>query len=234
MPLVNRLADKKLACSRIAATYMFGKRNAQETIVIPVGIDLEKFKYQRSKREKFRKQYKISNDNLVVGVVGRFTKQKNQVFAITIFEYLYKKNIHSTLILKGQGELEEELIQKIKDVHLESEIIVINQIEHMEELYSAMDIFLMPSLFEGLPQVSVEAQASGLPCVFSDTISEEADLTGYNQRLSLECSPDIWADCILDCFNKEIDRERGFLLVKEKGYEIRDTVKKLEEVYEIK
>lgn len=231
IPLINRIVDIRLACSQVAAKYMFGKKYARNTCIIPVGIDIDKFRYSPHKRETFRCRYGIKENQLVIGSVGRFTKQKNQKYALKIFTEILSQSIDGILILKGQGELEEELRAFINKADIIDKVHIINQLDDMDELYCGLDIFLMPSLFEGLPQVAVEAQASGLPCFFSDTISRETDLTGNNMFLNLEDSYAIWADRIIAYQGRVIDRNEGYRLVKERGYDIHDTVKKLETIY---
>lgn len=228
---VNRVSDIKLACSRAAAVYMFGEKAAKEALVIPVGIDIEKFRFSVEKRNSFRKQFRISGASDVIGVVGRFTKQKNQIYAVRIFERYLKMNPDTVLILKGKGELEDELQKLIHDLKIEESVRLINDLKDMSAMYSAIDVFLMPSLFEGLPQAAIEAQASGLPCVFSSQISKEVNLTENNCMVSLSAPPEAWCRALHHSIRSGVNREEGFRSVKNKGYDIYDTVKSLERVY---
>ncbi len=232
IPIVNKFSDIKLSCSKLAAEYMFGKDKAEEAIIIPVGIDLNKFKYNHVVRKEFRERFDIGKDTFVIGVVGRFTQQKNQLFAIRIYKEFIKQYKNSLLILKGQGELEENLRKTISELGLSKKVLMINRLDCMSDMYSAMDVFFMPSLFEGLPQVAVEAQANGLPCVFSDNISKEVDLSENNVFVNLENSNECWVSN-LNVKIDEMDRYKGYDILKNKGYDISDTIKKLEEVYNV-
>lgn len=231
IPFINRWSDIRLACSRIAGKYMFGKKYGEDALVIPVGIDIDKFKYNQTDRDMFRKQYNISGNSFVVGVIGRFTEQKNQKFALDIFKEIMCINNDSILILKGQGELENDLRIKAQELGVSEHVIFINRLSDMERLYSALDVFLMPSLFEGLPQVAIEAQTNGIPCIFSDTISKEVLITRNNKMLSLECSPCIWAEKVINAVVSDDERKKGYDIVKSKGFDIKDTVRMLHDVY---
>lgn len=229
--LVNYISNIKLACSREAAFYMFGKKMGIKAKIVPVGIDINNFKFSQHKRDIFRKKYGISEEKIVIGVAGRFTKQKNQGFAIKVFKEYHNINPDSFLILKGRGEMEDELREQIARSGIGQDILIINDLEDMSVLYSALDIFFMPSLFEGLPQVAVEAQASGLPCLFSNNISKEADITGSCIMLSLNDDIGKWIKSIELLVQRKTDHSKGYMLVKNKGYDIYDTVKVLEDIY---
>lgn len=229
--LVKHITNIKLACSREAAFYMFGRKMGMKAKIVPVGIDINNFKFSQEKRDIFRKKYNLDEDKLIIGVVGRFTKQKNQDFAIKVFKEYHNINPDSVLILKGRGEMEGKLRKEINKSGAGQNILIINDLDDMSALYSALDLFFMPSLFEGLPQVSVEAQTAGLPCLFSNNISKEANITGLCTMLSLDDNIEKWVKAIELLVHQETDRNKGYILVKNKGYDIYDTVKILEDIY---
>ncbi|BCJ93405.1 glycosyl transferase [Anaerocolumna cellulosilytica] len=231
IPLVNVIADKKLACSDAAAVFMFGKVSATEAKLIYNGIDADKFRYSEKKRKDCRESFNIEETALVVGHIGRFSKQKNHTYLIEIFEEINKRQSNAFLLLTGTGELEGDVKEIVKKYQLQSKVIFTGLHDDTSDFYSAMDVFVMPSLYEGLPIVAIEAQASGLPCVFSDKISEQVRLTEQTEMLALEEGVSIWADRILSLYATNIDRHKGVKTILNRGYDIHDTVRQLEQIY---
>ena len=232
VPLINKIVDKRLTCSRVAGIYMFGNKMGQKATIVPVGIDTERFKFSEVKRMKFRERYGIHNDTYIIGVIGRFTVQKNQLFAIEIFSEMLKYLPNSLLILKGEGELEGELREAVNSRKLSNRVMFINRIQNIEDLYCGLDVFLMPSLFEGFPQVAIEAQTCGLPCIFSDRITDEVNVTVHNKFLGLEQQQNSWVKALVSCKGINInERTQGYYDVKNANYDIHDTIKILENIY---
>lgn len=223
MPTV---ANEYFACSKMAGEFMWPN---QKFNVVHNAIELNKFAYDEETRRAVRNKLKISNSSFVIGHVGRFYYVKNQFFLIDVFYEIVKEKPDSFLILVGKGEDEAKIRCKISDAGLEEKVLILIDRLDVNELYQAFDIFVMPSLFEGLPVVGVEAQANGLPCVFSQNVSEEVILTHSAERFSLNNNAKEWADLIL---KKNIERnENAVFELSNSGYDIKKEAKKLENWY---
>ena len=196
--------------------------------VIPNGIELDKYAYNSVVRKAIRKKLGVEN-KFVIGHVGRFSAQKNHTFLIDIFNKVYQKDTNTVLLLLGVGELMETIKTKAKDLGIENKIIFYGVSNEMEKMWQAMDIFVMPSLHEGLPVTGVEAQASGLPCIFSDTITREIDVTGKSEFLPLDGTIEAWVDCILK--HKADKRESGVMALRNAHYDIQQTADTVSERY---
>ena len=146
-----------------------------------------------------------------------------------MFKVILEKEPNAILLLIGDGELESKMKQKALDLKIEKNILFMGNISNVNEMYQAMDIFLLPSLFEGLPVVGIEAQAAGLKCFFSDNVTKEVELTKNVKFLGLNNSLDIWADEILKCINYK--RCNTSSAIKEAGYSIKDEAQKLQNIY---
>ena len=153
-----------MCCSELAGRWLFGDKayDSGKVYLLNNAIDLDKFKYNESLRKEKRKELGIGEDTLVIGHIGRFVAQKNHTFLIDIFNELHKKNHNSLLLLVGQGPLKEEIENKVKELKLNDSVRFLGQRNDANELYQAFDVFCLPSLYEGLPVVGVEAQATGL------------------------------------------------------------------------
>ncbi len=229
--LLPLCGDYYFACSDLAGEFMFGKRPRKNIIYVKNGIATEHFRFDGTVRRKMREQYGIANE-LVAGSIGRFCGQKNQKFLMEIFAEILKLRPESFLLLIGQGELEDELMETAEELEIRDRLIHIAATERVAEYLCMMDVFLLPSLFEGLPVVGVEAQASGLPCVFSGSITRQAALTDRACFLDLNHPAREWAQFAL----KEVEkcregREEYWKKVKKAGYEIADTAGWLQEFY---
>ena len=230
-PFSKKYATDYFACSEYAGRWLFGDKVFDEgkVTVINNAIDLDKFKYDEKIRKKKRKELKLSDDTLVIGHIGRFVKQKNHEFLIDIFNELHKKNKNSKLLLIGQGPLKEYIEQKVNNLGLKDSVIFLGQREDVNELYQAMDVFLLPSLYEGLGMVAVEAQASGLSCVVSTEVPEIAKVSEKIEFVDLDKSLEIWADTIRKVINQ--DRNIDFKRIKNAGFDIKIESEKLERKY---
>lgn len=217
-------ANNYYACSTEAGNYLFGKNRKFE--FIPNAIELEKFAYSEKTREEVRKKLKI-NDKIVIGHVGRFNLQKNHEFIIDIFKAISEKNKKCVLLLIGIGELQEKIKQKICDYKLEDKIYMLGLRKDVAELYQAMDIFLMPSLFEGLPLTGVEAQASKLKCIFSDTITREVKITDNIEFLNLSIGAEKWAEIVLN----NINYDRKKVKINNTIFDIKTLAKQMQQKY---
>ena len=169
-----------------------------DTRVIRNGIDLDSFRNVPVSREEKRKELDIPEDAYVVGQIGRFTYQKNPEFTVVIFNELLKRNDNACLLLIGRGNMESELRKQIKELNIEDKVKILVSRDDIRELLKAMDVFILPSRFEGFGIVLIEAQASGLPCVVSDNIPSQAFQAKNITRLSLDDDPEKWADSLLE------------------------------------
>ena len=169
------------------------------------------------------------SDKLVVGNVGRFSLQKNQTFLIEIFAKIKELYPNSVLWLLGDGELREQIEAKIKAYSLEESVKLFGMVNNPKDYYQAMDVMVMPSLFEGLPMVGVEAQASGLPCVFADTITREVDVVGC-PYISLDEKTEVWAKAAIQ-MAKDGKRRSYPTELDELGFNIKLEAKRLEELF---
>lgn len=220
----GKITDR-IGCSKAAGDFLFG---TEEFIVLKNAIAYEDYLYNPAVRERIRMDMQIG-DKLVVGNVGRFSQQKNQIFLIEIFAKIKELHPNSVLWLVGDGELRGEIEEKIKRFNLENDVKLFGMVNNAKELYQAMDVMVMPSLFEGLPMVGVEAQASGLPCVFADTITREVDVVGC-PYISLEDSVEVWASASIEMAGKK-ERRSYPAELDALGFNIKLEAKRLEELY---
>ncbi len=219
-PLLNGLATVRLAPSDLAAEFMFGKN--KQVSILHNGVDLGQYHYDETGRQRIREEFFLE-DKLVVGHVGRFQHQKNHTYLIDIFAEIKALRSDAVLVLVGTGELEAVLRGKIREKGLEDAVIFTGLRFDVPQLLSAMDVFVFPSFFEGMPNTVIEAQATGLPCVIADTITQEANITDLVQYLSLEQPTQHWAERALSAAaNERTDTAQAFL---EHGYDIEAVAK---------
>lgn len=221
-PFAKVNATNYVACSNYAAEWMFGKKSVQkgQVQVFKNAIDTDKFRYNPEIRTEMRKELGVE-DKFVLGHIGRFCYQKNHDFLIDIFKAVYSINPNAVLILAGEGELQEDIKKKVKSLGLEESVKFLGVRNDVHRLYQAMDVFVLPSRYEGLPVVGVEAQAAGLPCVFSTAMTKETKMLDSTVMLSLSGYASEWAGAVLNYTDfKRIDmseqiRDKGFDIVKE-------------------
>ena len=225
-------ANVYFACSEKAGRYQFGNKfyDTGKVKIINNAIDVEKFKYDEAKAKNKRKELKINKDTLVVGHLGRFCPPKNHTFIIDIFYEIYKKNNNSMLLLAGQGPLMEETKAKVQKYGLQDNVRFLGQRTDANELYQVFDVFILPSLYEGLPVVGIEAQASGTLCFFSDEVTKEAKIIDSTEFLSLKKTSKEWANIILTKL-KNYKKHDTTEEVTKYGFNIKNEVKKLEDYY---
>lgn len=228
---LEKYVDVFLACSEEAAKWKFpnGVILQKKYKIIKNGVDIDTFKFDNDKRQKIRDEYNIQNKNIILNV-GRFSKEKNQTFLIDIFKKIKRINSNAYLILiGGSGPLKDEIKNKIEKDNLNEDVLILENINNVFEFLQAADVFVLPSLYEGFPVVAVEAQASGLPIICSDSITKEAYITPNCNFLSLNDTIDIWAKKI----NEELKRKRTNYEeeIRNRGFDIKDTSKILENIY---
>lgn len=197
-PFMNFVVDDYWACSGLAAEFSFPRSvvKRKKYYFMPNAIDVEKYAYNEAVRKSVRQELGLDG-KYVVGHAGRFNHQKNHEFLIEIFQAIHEKDAGTVLILFGVGELMEHIKEKVHLLGLDDSVIFYGNSHEMYRMYQAMDVFLMPSKFEGLPVTGVEAQAAALPVVFSDGITREVCLTENVSYLPLNESAETWADSVL-------------------------------------
>ena len=226
--IVCRFADKKLACSQKAAEWIFSSKYVRCVEIIYNGIDFGKFVFCQHERDKIRMQYHLG-DNFIIGHVGRFAPEKNHRFLIEVFRKLADIcNVELLLVGEGDGRKDVELL--VSQSNLEGKVIFAGERRDVSCILQAMDVLVMPSKYEGFGIVAVEAQASGLPCVLSDSIPREVQCTDYVSFLSLNEGAEKWAEEIMK-FRVKANRNASMNHVNSKEYDIRKTVEKIETVY---
>ena len=216
-------ATDYLACSYEAGIGLYGKD--QPFIFVPNGIDLESYQSIPQSKDEIRKELNIPHNALVIGNIGRFEEQKNHDFLIDIFKKVVKKRPDSHLILIGEGSLEDNIKNKVSNFELQSNVSFLGLRDDIPQLLKSMDVFLMPSLYEGLPISAVEAQAANLKIVLSTEVSKETALSKNVHFVSLEEEPNLWATIILS-------EPFGNMPTKKLNlYNMKITANQLEEVY---
>lgn len=231
-PFSKIFATDYFCCSELAGRWLFGNKMYEKNKVFLLNnaIDLNKFCYDEKIREEKRKELGISKNTFVVGHVGRFVEQKNHLFLIDIFSELKKIKSDSILLLVGQGPLLSTVKEKVKKLNLENSVLFLGQRNDVNELYQVFDLFLLPSLYEGLPVVGVEAQATGNLCFLSNDMTKETKVLDSTVFMSLDDSANKWAKRILECSNsykKHNTKEE----VSNYGFNIRNESNKLMDKY---
>ena len=193
-PLIGLAATSYVAPSTEAGLYMFGKSgvNSGKFSILHNAVDLQEFAYREDARKRIRGELGIPDDTFVVGHVGRFNQQKNHTFLMDVFAEVARKRDDSVLLLLGKGELLESVRQKAKSIGLSNRVIFAGVRRDAALCYSAMDVLVFPSLYEGLPNVVIEAQANGLPCVISSAITQETVINGNVVSMSLSAGVSSW------------------------------------------
>ena len=217
------------ACSKLAADWLYGAAVPQNRIrIMPNAIETERYRYNPIKREQFRAVLGLT-DKFVVGNIGRYTFQKNQEFLIRAFADACEKNDRMYLLCLGEGEQGQYLRKLIAELGIADRACCMEWQENVEDYLQVMDVFCLPSRFEGFPISVVEAQAAGLSCLVADTVTEEIKLTNRVHFLPLE--KERWAEALLKC-NTDVQRTGWDEEVARAGYNVRHAAKKLENMYE--
>lgn len=230
-PVFNLVSDVKIAPSKLAAEYTFGVNAVTKGKVhfLKNGIDIDAFRYSSDNRAAIRQEFNMEKE-FVVGHIGRFNNQKNHKFLISIFNCLQNKCPNVKLLLVGKGELERDIHNMVEDKGIQNKVVFAGVRSDIPNLLSGIDLFVFPSFYEGMPNTIIEAQATGLQCVISDTITKEADITGLVEYVSLEKSPEYWADICIDKLNNPSERISPVDCFVKSGYDIKDVTKKFIEL----
>lgn len=225
-----RLATHLFACSDKAAEWLFGGMQYKNLKVLQVnnGIDTEKFKFNEKKRDDIRRSLGL-NDKKVIGHIGAFLPVKNHRFIIDVVEQAYKKDSSVRCMLIGEGALTDEIKETVRQKGLEQVVVFMGVRDNVHELLSAMDVFLMPSLYEGLPVSLVEVQANGLPALISDSITQDVKLRDSLHYMSLSQGAELWAEKVLDIIEKD-KHDSDNSCITEQGFNIVNTVSMYEDI----
>ena len=234
--LMFRYASAGIAVSQIASQ-RFGQNFASDDRwqILYCGIDLTRYEIQ-GKSQQLRPDLGIPMDSIVVGHVGRFNQQKNHVFLLDIFEKILQLEPNSILLLIGDGELRAEIENKAKTLGLAKNIIFTGVRKDVEKIMTGvMDVFLLPSLYEGLPLVLLEAQAAGLQCIISETVSEETDvIKPAIIRISLNKAPAYWAKLVIETIKTKggLTQEESFKIMEKSKFNIKASSARIFELYD--
>ena len=229
--IFTRTYNMALACGADAGNWLFGEN---QYTILHNGKDLKKYSFNPNIRTKIRSQYNIEN-KIAFGHVGNFNYQKNHEFLIDVFKNIHDKNSDTILFLMGSGELFKTIQEKVKDYNLDESVVFLGSIDNVDEVIQGMDIMLFPSRFEGLPNVVIEWQASGLPCVLSSNITSECKVADNVYFCSIENGINEWYNCVknidINIENRKKISKNNCKLLKQNNYDIYDNTKILEKFY---
>ncbi len=228
-PMLQNNATDYLACSYEAGAWKFPKSIVEEKLVVlNNGIPIDLYKRNDTIRKTMRTRYHIDDSCYVVGHVGRFSQQKNHQFLIDVFADLHQQIPDSRLLLVGDGELIEEIKEKVKSLDLTDAVIFTGNVDNVQDYYQMMDCFTQPSLFEGFSIVTLEAEAAGLPCVISAAIPKDVVIGGNIRQIDLS-DRQAWVEqLILNKGAGPVDNEEA---IRAAGYDIKDTAAAVRSLY---
>lgn len=227
--LIINSSNVFLACGSDAGTYLHGNKISSTLIHNAIDIDeLSSYCVNNDKDECFK-------DKIVIGHAGRFTEQKNHKKLIDIFEAFLKKCPDAILLLAGTGELEDSIKQYVDKKKLTKQVIFLGVVSNMNQFYANVDLFLLPSLFEGFPVVALETQAAGVKSIFSDTIDPAVQITSLVTLMSIQKSNEAWADKMCQILQATTDDTENIntnlIKLRNAGYDVTAEVTKLQDIY---
>jgi len=230
--ITRRVADYFFACSLDAGICRFGKKikNKDNFQIIKNAINLDKYKYDDITKKEITNEFNLEN-KFVIGHVGRFDKQKNQAYAVEVFNEILKKNPDSVLMLVGDGKLRTVIENRVNELGIADKVIMTGIRSDVDKLLQVMDCFIFPSISEGLGIVAIEAEAYGIPCFINDTLPKDLYINENVYGLSLKKEPKEWAQFILEKSKEKISAEIAKRNVQKAGYDINESVKMLENFY---
>lgn len=228
---IRHIADYLFACSKSAGVWLYGSKscNKRNFYVLNNAIDLKKFAFSDSARNSKRKEFNVEG-KFILGHVGRFNSVKNHKFLINIFDRVYSNNKNAVLMLVGEGELRQSLEEKVNNLGLKDNVIFTGIRSDIHELLQIMDVFILPSFYEGFPVSLIEAQASGLPCIVSNIITKDVNISGLVKFLSLDDSIELWVDEIMK-YKSGFSREDTTDKIKNASFDVKENAKWLEKFY---
>ncbi len=226
---IRKHTDHMFICGIEAGNWLFGEKNSDRFVMMNNAVDADKFSWKPEKAVKIRKELGLE-EKFVICHVGRFNSQKNHTFLIDIFKEIYSKNKKSVLLLVGAGELEEKIRQKVSALGLDESVRFLGLRDDVNDILLASDVFLFPSLYEGLPVTLVEAQSSGIRCIISESIPHDCRITDGVETVSLEKSADFWADRVLK-YAHGYERKNTLKEISAAKFDIKENAEWLEEFY---
>lgn len=228
--LFHVVCTHRLACGTKAGLFMYGNHSFE---VLRNGIDVNRYSFDNEMRQNIRRQYGVE-DEVVLGHVGLFNEAKNQSFLLDILEELFKTDLRYKLLLIGEGPFMNQVKEKAMKLNIEEQVIFVGETDDVSAYLSAMDLFLMPSLYEGLPLTMIEAQANGLNCIASNRITNEVNLTGNVRFLPIDEDVNLWVKTIT-AFNLKTERihdsRKAVDCIVKQGYSIQGEAQKLHMYY---
>ena len=223
---INRYATHRMACSESAGKWLFGDKSFQ---IIHNAIDIDKYLFNPDTRKDIRKKWNINQNDFLIGHVGRFDTQKNHDFFINVFRQVHQICPQCKLILIGEGQLMQNVKTKVEQYNLKDSVIFAGSRNDANLFYNAFDLFILPSLFEGLGIVAIEAEVNGCTAFLSDRVPQEAKLSDKVSYLPL--NSDIWKDNIVRLVNINEKRQAALFDPYQSGYDINIEAKKLQDIY---
>ncbi len=230
---ISLYANNFWACSKSAANYFYNHDISKKVKVIPNAINIKKVQFSKNGREKIRKQFSLKR-NQVIGNVGRLSSQKNQLYILKVFKKALKIKPNLKLILVGDGEDKKMLVDKVNQWGIQNKVIFTGIRTDISDLLSSFDIFLFPSLFEGLSVATIEAQSNGVPILGScEAITDENRINKNIKILSLKENEDLWVKTLLNMLNesKRLNSNVAENNVRKAGFDIESASKKLEQFF---
>ncbi len=228
--LTEDMATDFVACSQEAAEWLYGDRISKDKIqIIPNAIETERFKYNPLIREEYRDKLQLKQSDYVIGNVGRFAWQKNHEFLIEVFYEISRLSEHAKLVLIGIGELEKEIQNRVSSMGLQDKALFLGKRDDVAALMQAIDVFVLPSRFEGFPIALIEAQAAGLKCIASDKISEASKIT--DNVIFLPFDIEQWVNKVLK-YSEGYERKDMSDMLENAGYGMKTLVGRIEDLYE--
>lgn len=220
-PFGKWFATDYFACGEYAGRWMFGERcfRKNRVYIMKNAVDVDKFRFDPEVRKRVRKELGLK-DKFVIGHIGRFVYPKNHFFLLDVFYEIYQKKKDAVLLLIGDGELERKIHEKVKRLEISDAVIFYGSCTDTSGLYQAMDLFCLPSFYEGVPVVAIEAQASGLPVFLSDKVSEEVKVLESCETVSLRLPSGVWAVRMLNLYRKAESRNTGYMKTINAGFSI--------------
>ena len=228
---MRKCVTQIFTCGEESAIWLAGKKLGEKSILQRNAIDTSKYLYTEEKASQMRQSLHIPQNQLIIGHVGSFWKIKNQTFLIDTFQKLHQQYPQSHLYMVGEGELKLEMMQKVKELQMEDSITFLGSRSDVPDLLKAFDVYVFPSLGEGLSVAMLEAQCAGLPCIVSDTIPKEVEMTNLITYLSLNEKPEIWANQILVAYQQKNNRSQYPNKLTEAGYDIQKNAEWLQNYY---
>lgn len=229
-PIFYSTYTQALACGTDAGRWLYEERQFD---IVKNGRNIEKYRYNPSKRKEVRKVQGLSEDTVVIGHVGNFNMQKNQKYIISIMEKIVERKKNVKLYLIGDGSTKKNIQQLVTDRGLQEFVTFTGNIKNVPDMLQAMDVMVLPSLFEGLPLVVVEWQIAALPCILSDKVTRECAYTNLVHFRSLDDDYTLWAEEILSMskFDRLSASEEVLKLTKQNGFDISENVEKLQSYF---